>query len=89
MWRIFVMAFLIAFTFTGCTPGTGEHMKNGVAKCEKKDHKGAIADYTLAVEADPALDSAYFYRGRCRQHLGEYKGAIQDFEKAAELNPKS
>lgn len=88
MWRIYILVVFLAFSWVGCNPGVEEHIKNGMAKCAKEDHKGAIADFTIAIESDPKLDSAYLKRGMCRAHLGEFKASIEDFDKTIELNPK-
>jgi len=47
--------------------------------------KEAMADYDKAIELDPGYGSSYFNRGIARQHLGDKKGACEDFNKALAL----
>ena len=51
------------------------------AKDELKDYKGAIADYTKAIEIDPNYADAYNNRGIAKDELKDYKGAIADYTK--------
>ncbi|GAB1444256.1 hypothetical protein MASR2M39_31060 [Ignavibacteriales bacterium] len=88
MWRACVLVTVFALYGIGCSPGTEEHIKNGIAKCDNKDHKGAIEEFTRAIEADSKSDVAFYNRGLCRKHLGEFQSAISDFDKAIEINPK-
>lgn len=48
---------------------------------------GAIAEYTMAIEKDPKLSSAYFYRGIAKHELQDYRGALADYNKAIEIDP--
>ncbi len=89
MWRTCTLVLVFALYGIGCKPGTEEHIKNGIAKCENKDHKGAIEEFTKAIEADSKSDVAFYNRDLCRKHLGEYQSALNDFDKAIELNPKN
>ena len=51
-----------------------------------KDHQGAIADWTKAIEIKPDLFAAYNNRGLARQYvMGDLEGACSDWRKAAEL----
>jgi tetratricopeptide (TPR) repeat protein len=51
----------------------------------KKDYKGAIDDFTKAIELNPKYAGAYFYRGFCKSKLKDKEGACLDWKKAAEL----
>ena len=64
-----------------------EFFIRGNSKNELKDHKGAIADFTKAIELNPDYAYAYYNRGYVKCNLEDYKGAIADFTKAIELNP--
>jgi tetratricopeptide (TPR) repeat protein len=52
------------------------------------DDRGAIADFTQAIQLDPKFAEAYKNRGDARVKLGDKQGALVDFNKAIELNPK-
>ncbi len=49
----------------------------------------AIADFDTAIEADPLLASAWFYRGYARTRSGDEDGGLTDFRRAAELDPET
>ena len=65
-----------------------EWFDNGYEKAISGDYKGAIEDFTKAIELVPKYAPAYDYRGNTKGRLGDYRGAIQDFTKAIELDPK-
>jgi tetratricopeptide (TPR) repeat protein len=58
----------------------GEKEQNG-------DLRGAIADYTQAIQLKPDFADAYKNRGDVRSELGDKPGAIADYNKAISLNP--
>ena len=60
---------------------------SGVAKFERGDLQGAIADYTKAIEINPSNAGWYFLRGFAKSQLYYYKGAIDDYTKAIEIDP--
>ena len=53
---------------------------------EQKDFNTVIALCTQAIELNPDSSSAYHGRGIAYANLGQYKLAIQDFDKVIELN---
>jgi len=63
-------------------------INEGVARYEKGDLDGAIADYTKAIELDPRNAAAYNNRGAARKNKGDVDGAIADYDKAIELDPR-
>ncbi len=62
-----------------------EYLDRGCDKDDQKDSKGAIEDYTKAIELNPNYAEAYANRGCAKEELGDKKGAISDWQKAAEL----
>jgi tetratricopeptide (TPR) repeat protein len=48
---------------------------------------GALADYNTAIRLDPSCN-AYLYRGKMRQQMGDWQGAIDDFVQALTINPQ-
>jgi tetratricopeptide (TPR) repeat protein len=64
-----------------------EFFNQGLAKFNKKDHKGAIADYDEAIRLKPDFANAYYSRGLAKSALGDKQGAIADYTEAIRLNP--
>jgi Flp pilus assembly protein TadD len=62
----------------------------GMSKYQSEDAKGAIDDYTIAIQLAPQNDLFYYNRGVVKLTLvNDFKGAISDFDRALDLNPKS
>jgi hypothetical protein len=49
------------------------------------DHRGAIVDYTKAIEINPNFAVAYFRRGCSQNLLGDKESSIQDLKTSAAL----
>src|SRR5215472_3164077 len=63
--------------------------KSGLEKSERGDFRGAIADWSRAIELDPGSASAYADRCGAKQMIGDNDGAIADCTRAIELDPKA
>lgn len=80
----------LLFSYCDFKPTTAEpaqdYYKIGFDKYwYKKDYKGAIDDFTKAIELNPNYAGAYFYRGFCKSKSKDKEGACLDWKKAAEL----
>ena len=74
---------------TGCSDFAGNiAWRSAEQKFEKGDFKGAIADYTKAIEINPQYSEAYINRGIAKSDLGDTQGAIADYNKAIDINPQ-
>ena len=62
-----------------------EYLDRGCDKDDQKDSKGAIEDYTKAIELNPTYAEAYANRGCAKEESGDIAGAIADWEKAESL----
>src|SRR6266487_3273790 len=60
----------------------------GTRKAKSGDHRGAIEDFTKALEIAPNDAEAYYHRGLSRGKTGNPKGAIEDFTGALALIPQ-
>ena len=68
-------------------PNDAAYNNLGVAKYDLGDYRGAIKDYTKAIDLNPDYATAYNNRGVAKSSLGDKEGAIKDYDKAIDLNP--
>jgi len=81
--KIFTFSLgLIFFCFTGSCQTAQEYFTKGLIEFVGEDIRGAIADYTKTIEIDPKFKEAYNSRGQAKCYLGDYTGAIIDFNHA-------
>ena len=52
------------------------------------DHAKVKGSGSEAIRPNPLLAEAYNKRGTARSALGDYQGAITDYDKAIEINPQ-
>jgi tetratricopeptide (TPR) repeat protein len=64
-------------------------VERGLAKNDKGDLDGAIADYNHALELDPKFIRAFGNRGEARRTKGDMDGAITDYSRVIELDPNN
>jgi tetratricopeptide (TPR) repeat protein len=69
------------------TMSAKDYYDRGREKDDKNDYKGAIEDYTQALELDPNFTVVYYYRGYALNEIDDYKAALEDFNKYLQLNP--
>jgi tetratricopeptide (TPR) repeat protein len=83
--------FLFLFSVLLVTVSFGQTAEEYYNKAEKKyelqDYKGAIVEYTKAIQLNPTNVDAYYNRGFTKYNLDDFKGAIEDYTKAITLNP--
>lgn len=54
-----------------------------------RDYQKAIDLYTRAIQTDPTLTDAYYWRGRARRRVSDNAGAIADFDRFLRDRPTS
>ena len=97
--RLPLLFSLLAIAFCGGsisaqpqTPKTGDGataaFNRGKLLSQRNDYPGAINSYTQAIELSPQWAEAYVQRGIARRMSGQLDKAIEDFDKATELNPQ-
>jgi tetratricopeptide (TPR) repeat protein len=66
-----------------------ELINRGIEKGKRHDLKGAIADFTKAIQLDPSEAKGYANRAYARQLKKDVSGALADYNKALELDPQN
>jgi len=66
-----------------------EYCNRGVARQNKGDLDGALADYSRAIELNPHDATAYNDRGLVKVAKGDLDGALADYNRALELTPRN
>src|ERR1700712_3490008 len=84
--RLLIIFFLLPLYCVAQTADT--YVQAGNQKAGQKDYKGAIADFTKAIQLDGGRKAtAYFYRANAYSNINDNAAAIQDYNKAIELEP--
>ncbi|KXZ44388.1 hypothetical protein GPECTOR_68g359 [Gonium pectorale] len=65
----------------------GARVARGTARALRRDLKGAVEDFSVAIEAEPRYADSWKRRGQARSALGETEGALADLQKAIDLAP--
>ncbi|PCJ87768.1 MAG: hypothetical protein COA57_04225 [Flavobacteriales bacterium] len=60
----------------------------GVAKTDRNEPQGALADYDKAIALSPKFVKALNNRGNVKMQLNRHKEALKDFEKATQIQPE-
>ncbi|MGD9652853.1 MAG: tetratricopeptide repeat protein, partial [Candidatus Dadabacteria bacterium] len=63
-----------------------EYIETGMEKAKANDHRGAIRDFSKAIELDDTAGKAYCLRAFTKEQLHDYSGALVDYDKSIELN---
>ena len=66
-----------------------EFVRKGTLLMSRNKVDEAIDSYTRAIDLSPNYAEAYVNRGIARRSKGDLAGSIEDYEKAASINPKS
>lgn len=61
------------------------HLERGHQRLLHGDNKGAVADFTKALELEDRDPEIWFSRGLARERLQDFKGAFSDYTQAIEL----
>ncbi|GLC64956.1 hypothetical protein PLESTF_000225900 [Pleodorina starrii] len=65
----------------------GARVARGTARALRRDLKGAVEDFNVAIEVEPRYADSWKRRGQARSALGDSEGALTDLQKAIDLAP--
>jgi tetratricopeptide (TPR) repeat protein len=68
-------------------PRIDDSILSGFDRVSKSDLAGSVVDFTKAIELNPKLLTARFWRGSCKLLMGDARGAVEDLTAAIDLNP--
>ncbi|NET30833.1 MAG: tetratricopeptide repeat protein [Cyanothece sp. SIO1E1] len=66
-------------------PDIAAFLQQAVEKAKQKDYRGAMEDLDWVLQLDPQDAQAYASRGQVSAELGDWQGAIEDYQQAANL----
>ena len=75
-------------TQTAYAQNATDLLNSGLDKAKSGNLKGAIADWTKAIEIYPHNGSTYLKRGIARELVDDLEGACSDWRKAVDLGDK-
>ena len=77
--------FMMVSIFSFAQTSAEGYFDRGNTKEDLQDYRGAIQDYSKAIELDPSDAYAYNNRGVAKYNLNDIDGACLDWSKAGEL----
>ena len=78
-----------AAAFAQSSPAAKNLVGKGNLLMSRNKVEAAIESYDKAIEASPDYAEAYVRRGLARRAKGDLAGSIEDYEKAASIDPKA
>lgn len=63
-----------------------EYFEKGYTNEQKEDYKGAIIEFSSAIDENPSFAKAYNHRGYAKGMLGDFTGELEDCSKAIDLD---
>lgn len=86
VWTLLIKPHIVYSSET-VSDSAAAYYKKGTENFYSEDYKGAIEDYSKAIEFNPNYMAAYTNRGISKGESGDYKGAIVDYDKVISLDP--
>lgn len=88
MRHLVTFIFLLIFIGTASAQvNTQRFLAMGRTDLFNDNYTESIKNLTVAIEAAPDKFEPYFFRGLAKYSLGDFEGAIFDFNKSIEINP--
>jgi lipoprotein NlpI len=84
----FVIGTLMSTTrWAACDDKAKSLIEQALESAERGDSKQAVKFLDRAIESDPKLATAYYWRGSEHFRLGNVKESVDDFDRFVQLNP--
>lgn len=84
-----ILFIFAAFLMSICFAQDAEnYFVSGQKKFSDGDYKGAVEEYTRAIEADTNYLNGFLQRGFSYVLLGNYELAVKDYTKVIEIHPE-
>ena len=71
----------------GASPTEYDYLDRGRFFLQRGMPVEAIADFGRAIEIEPSLASAYYYRGLAHRQMGALDSALKDYTEAVRADP--
>ena len=81
---IFLLMIILSTSYS-FSQTAEDYFYKGVDKYKLEDYRGAIADYSKAIELKPDYADVYFFRGIAKLLLNQKDSGCLDLSKAGEL----
>ena len=87
MRKLLFLFFLISSSYSFSQTTAVDYYESGYKKAEKNNHRGAIADFTRAIQLDytDAKKFSYYHRGYSKFMIGDKRGACSDMKMSSRL----
>jgi tetratricopeptide (TPR) repeat protein len=70
-----------------CAGAQDVSFNEGLVALQQERHGDAILAFTRTVASEPDHSRAWYYRGLCRDAIGDHMGAMHDLDRAVALDP--
>ena len=82
-----LILFLVVLNLISFGQTAEDYFNKGISKFSLQDYRGAISDYSKAIQLNPDYADAYNNRGCANLYFKDYTEAIADYNIAIQLNP--
>ena len=81
----YLLSFILFCSIVTYGQTAEDYFKKGLSKSNLKDYKGAISEFSQAIELDSNYAKSYEHRGYAKNNLQDYNGAKSEYNKAIKL----
>ena len=81
-----LLVILLLSTSPGFTSDSDTLLRIGLEKSNSGDYRGALIEFSRAIEVEPNNASAFHYRGVAKARFGDFEASIIDYNEAIKLD---